>query len=667
MYMIPQSTVDRIISTANIVEIVSGYVSLKRSGANYKGLCPFHDDTTPSFYVSPARGICKCFSCGEGGNVVHFIMKKEQLTYYEALKFLAKKYGIEVEERELTDEEKQTQSERESMFAVNEWVSGHFHDTLLNTNEGKAIGLAYFRNRGFRDDIIEKFRLGYCLQKNDETAKSAIKAGFKEEFIVKTGVAFKREDGSLRDKYYGRVIFPWFGINGKITGFGGRVLDSRTKGVNQKYINSPESTIYHKANELYGLFQAKGSIAKVNNVIMVEGYTDVISMHQAGIENVVANSGTALSEQQIKLLRRYTNNITLIYDGDQAGIHAALRGTDMLLKGGMRVKILLLPDDDDPDSFAKKHNATELRQYIDDNQVDFITFKANLYREQSVKDPIRKADLIKDIVTSISVIPEEIDRSIYIHQCSELMNADEAVIQREVNRRRRDMREEYKRQEEIRKEKERQQETKQPDSSPDGLEEPANGNTESDQHDSKDNGNGVQHNKFEGIERLIMMIVVRYGNKLIETRTDNNNPNTIHLVEYVTEQLKVDNIAFHSPLYRTMLETASSAKDITKTLLNSPDVNISSETAELLSDRYEMSKNGNIPDESELCGEYIVHLMLDYKYAVINEMLNDILVKFTDPAITSDTKQATQLMQQQMVLSKIKRQIAKALGERIMG
>lgn len=665
--MIPQSTIDRIISAANIVDIVSGYVSLKRSGASYKGLCPFHDDTTPSFYVSPARGICKCFSCGEGGNVVHFIMKKEQLTYYEALKFLAKKYGIEVEERELTDEEKQSQSERESMFAINEWASTHFHDNLLNTTEGQTIGLTYFRSRGFRDDIIEKFRLGYCLQKNDLTSKTATKSGYKEEFLVKTGLAFKREDGSLRDKYYGRVIFPWFGINGKITGFGGRVLDARTKGVNQKYINSPESAIYHKANELYGLYQAKGSIAKLDKVVMVEGYTDVISMHQAGIENVVANSGTALSEQQIKLLRRYTNNITLIYDGDKAGIHAALRGTDMLLKGGMRVKILLLPNDEDPDSFARKHNATELIQYIEDNQVDFITFKANLYKEEASKDPIRKADLIKDIVTSISVIPEEIDRSIYIHQCSELMTADEAVIQREVNRRRRALWDERKRQEELDKEREKlnseEQQNKEGTTAGNAADNDSRtaDNTQS-ANASQDN---LTHNKFEGIERLIMMIIVRFGNKLINSNSETNESTSI--INYVVEQLRIDNITFHSPLYRTMLDIATNADDITKALLNSSDVNISKETADLLTDRYELSKNGNLPDEDTLCGDYITHLMLDYKYAVINEMLNDIMKQFTNPEITSDTARSTQLMQKQMVLTQIKRQLAKTLGERIMG
>ncbi|MBQ1970041.1 MAG: DNA primase, partial [Paludibacteraceae bacterium] len=297
--MIDQSTIDRIIDAANIVDVVSEYVTLRRAGASYKGLCPFHDDKTPSFYVSPAKGLCKCFSCGKGGNSVHFIMEQEQLTYYEALKFLAKKYGIEVKERELTDEQKQSQSERESMFAVNEWASNYFHQTMLNHQDGRAVGLAYFRSRGFRDDIIERFRLGFCLSQNDAMAKEAKKKGYKEEYLVKTGLCYRRDDGTLRDKYWGRVMFPWFSVSGKVTAFGGRVLDARTKGVSQKYINSPESEIFHKSNELYGIFQAKKAIVKEDRVYMVEGYTDVISMHQCGVENVVANSGTALNEAQI--------------------------------------------------------------------------------------------------------------------------------------------------------------------------------------------------------------------------------------------------------------------------------------------------------------------------------------------------------------------------------
>ncbi|MBP5377230.1 MAG: DNA primase, partial [Bacteroidaceae bacterium] len=354
--MLDQITIDRIIDAANIVDVVSEYVTLRRAGANYKGLCPFHDDKTPSFHVSPAKGICKCFACGEGGNAVHFIMKMEQLSYIEALRFLGKKYGIEIEEKEITPEQRQQLNEREAMFNINEWASQYYHKLLKENPDGIAIGMAYFRSRGFRDDIIEKFRLGFSLDSFDALSKSAAQAGYNTDYLLKTGLCFQKDNGQITDRYRNRVMFPWFNVSGKVVAFGGRVLDSRTKGVSQKYINSPETDIYSKGRELYGIYQAKKQIAKDDRVYMVEGYTDVISMHQCGIENVVANSGTALTEPQIRLLHRYTNNITLLYDGDEAGIHAALRGTDMLLAEGMNVKILLLPDGDDPDSFARKHN-----------------------------------------------------------------------------------------------------------------------------------------------------------------------------------------------------------------------------------------------------------------------------------------------------------------------
>ena len=349
--MIDRATVDRILEAANIVEVVGEFVSLRKAGVNYKGLCPFHDDTTPSFIVSPAKNICHCFACGKGGTPVGFIMEHEQMTYPEALRWLARKYNIEIRERELSAEEKQQESDRESMFIVNEWAKNYFHDILKNDRDGQAIGMQYFRSRGIRDDIIEKFQLGYAPQSRSALSTAAKKAGYQEEFLLKTGLCYRREnDGSLVDRYAGRVIFPWFTMSGKVVAFGGRLLDSRTKGVQQKYVNSPDSDIYHKEQQLYGLYQAKKQIAKDDCVYMVEGYTDVIAMHQCGIENVVANSGTALSSYQIKILRRFTQNIVLLYDGDEAGIHAALRGTDMLLAEGMNVKVLVLPDGDDPDS-----------------------------------------------------------------------------------------------------------------------------------------------------------------------------------------------------------------------------------------------------------------------------------------------------------------------------
>ncbi|MBR1621058.1 MAG: DNA primase, partial [Prevotella sp.] len=448
--MIDRQTIDKIMDAANIVDVVSDFVSLRKRGTSYKGLCPFHDDTTPSFSVSPAKGVYKCFACGKAGNVVNFIMEHEQMTYPDALRWLARKYNIEIEERELTDEERQQQGERESMLIVNEWAADYFHDVLINDVDGRAIGLQYFRQRGFRDDIIERFKLGFCLNRRDAMAQTALKKGYKTEFLVKTGLCYERDgrketdedaddvDGGksnkeIIDRFRGRVIFPWIGVGGKVIAFGGRLLDTRTKGVAQKYVNSPDSDIYHKDHELYGIFQAKRQIVKEDRVYMVEGYTDVISMHQCGIENVVANSGTALSVFQIKLLRRFTQNITLLYDGDEAGIHAAMRGTDMLLAEGMNVKVLLLPDNEDPDSFARKHRAEEFRKYIEENQTDFIEFKTRLMLK-GVSDPIKRSEAISSIVKSISVIKDPIIRATYIKDCSQRIGIAEQTLITQMNK-----------------------------------------------------------------------------------------------------------------------------------------------------------------------------------------------------------------------------------------
>ena len=425
--MIDRATIDKIMDATNIVDVVGEFVTLRKAGVNYKGLCPFHDDTTPSFMVSPSKQICKCFACGEGGTAINFLMKHEQITYPEALRWLAKKYNIEIQEKELTDEERKEQSDRESMFIVNEWAKNYFQDMLKNDPDGIAIGRQYFRSRGIRDDIIEKFSLGYALPKRDALALAAQKAGYQAEFLIKTGLCIAKDNKSkesgnqgepLADRYAGRVIFPWLNVSGKVVAFGGRLLDARTKGVQQKYVNSPDSEIYHKDHELYGLYQAKKAIAKEDRVYMVEGYTDVIAMHQCGIENVVANSGTALSVYQIKLLRRFTQNITLLYDGDEAGIHAAMRGVDMLLAEGMNVKVLLLPDGDDPDSFSRKHSATEFKEHIEKNATDFISFKTRLTVD-SVVDPVKRSEAISGIVKSISVIPDQILRSTYLSELSQ--------------------------------------------------------------------------------------------------------------------------------------------------------------------------------------------------------------------------------------------------------
>ncbi len=715
--MIDQSTIDRIMDAANIVDVVSEYVTLRRSGTSYKGLCPFHDDKTPSFYVSPSKGVCKCFSCGKGGNAVHFIMEQEQMSYYEALKFLAKKYGIEVEERQLTPAQRQSQSERESLFAVNEWASKYFHETMLNTADGRTIGLAYFRSRGFRDDIIDKFRLGFSLAQYDAMAKEALRKGYKDEFLLKTGLCYRRDDGSLRDKYWGRVIFPWFSVSGKIVAFGGRVLDSRTKGVNQKYINSPESEIFHKSNELYGIYQAKKSIVKEDRVYMVEGYTDVISMHQCGVENVVANSGTALNEAQIRLLHRFTSNITLLYDGDGAGIHAALRGTDMLLSEGMNVKILLLPDGDDPDSFARKHTADEYRKYIESNQTDFIIFKTNLLLGDAGRDPLKRAQLIKDIVRSISVIPEEIIRSTYIHECSEILGIDELMLVRETEKNR------IQEKERIWKEKERERNrlqnktsvlppthttpttlsentestsvpTKQENTTGDTTsfaseevpptnklpeeEENAQTSVSNEQISVPERANtelvSRQHReekRFMGLERMIMSLVVKYGEQTIDCEDENGTPVQITIADYVNSELQKDELKFRSPIYSSMLTDAvAGVKNpdfiASRYFLNNQNMDISTEAVELLSEPYQLSKGQTMPTEQELLSDYIVHLMLDYKFAVIEDELRIISEQLSDSAVYADHERCKDIMQKYIILSNIQRKLAKCLGDRIV-
>lgn len=429
------------------MDVVSEFVSLKRSGSNYKGLCPFHNDRTPSFYVSPARGTCHCFTCGEGADSVGFLMKHEQLTYPEALRWLAQRYNIEIEEKTLTDEQRKQQTEREGMFIANNWAADYFTDILHNDVDGRAVGMQYFRQRGFRDDIIKKFRLGFSPADRYAMPRKAKEKGYNLAFLEQTGLCYKDNKAELVDRFSGRAIFPWVNVSGNVVAFGGRVLDQRTKGVNQKYVNSPDSPIYHKDHELYGIYQAKKAIGKEDFVFMVEGYTDVISMHQCGIENVVANSGTALSVHQIHLLHRFTSNIVLLYDGDDAGIHAALRGTDMLLAEGMNVKVLLLPDGDDPDSFARKHTADDFRKYVEEHQTDFIEFKTKVML-QGVTDPIKRSEAINSIVKSVSMITDQIVRATYIKECSSRLGISEQILITTMNNFIRNYRDEQRKEEE---------------------------------------------------------------------------------------------------------------------------------------------------------------------------------------------------------------------------
>ena len=432
--MIDRDTVDRIYAAADIVEVVSDFVTLRKKGVNYQACCPFHSERTPSFVVSPSKGLFKCFGCGKGGNAVTFVMEHEKMTYVEALKYVAKKYGIEVQERELSPEEAKRNDDRESMMVVNSWAAEYFQKMLRETDEGMSVGMGYFRERGFTDATIRKFTLGYCPAKGDAMTMAALAAGYKEQFLVDTGLTIKRESGGYYDRFTGRVMFPVHSISGRVIAFGGRVLKQSER--TAKYLNSPESIVYNKSHSLYGIYYAKNAIVKENYCILVEGYTDVMRMHQTGVENVVASSGTSLTVDQIKLISRFTKNVTVIYDGDSAGIKASLRGIDMILREGLNVRVVLLPDGDDPDSFGRKHSAEEVKAYIAAHEEDFIRFKTHLLLSEAGDDPLRRAALITDIVQSISEIPDPIIRSVFIKDCAKEMDVDEQVLVSEVARKR---------------------------------------------------------------------------------------------------------------------------------------------------------------------------------------------------------------------------------------
>ena len=544
--MIDKPTIARIMDSIKIEEVVSEFVTLKKRGINYVGLCPFHNDSHPSFSVSPTRGICHCFTCGKGGNAINFLMELEQMTYPDALRWLAKKYNIEIQEREMTSEEKQRESERESMFIVNDWAAKYFQDILQNDVDGRAIGMQYFRSRGFRDDIIRKFQLGFALPQRTALYDEAVKKGYNPKYLVSTGLCFKvdkdeENNRSGQDKYLdrfsGRAIFPWLSVSGKVVAFGGRVLDTRTKGVSQKYVNSPDSEIYHKERELYGLYQAKKAIAKEDCVYMVEGYTDVISMHQCGIENVVANSGTALSIHQIRLLHRFTSNIVLLYDGDDAGVHAALRGTDMLLEEEMNVKVLFLPDGNDPDSFARNHTAADFRKYIEDHQVDFIQFKTDLML-RGVTDPVKRSQAINSIVESISKIKNQITRASYITDCAHRLGVNEAIIVNALNNFvRNGMSEQVKA--ERRAAGLRDPKATLPQQ---GMQQALQGTTPLD--------------KLLEVETLLVQVVIHHGDKTIVVQDVDGNNVELPVAQYISLDLAGDDFKFHNELYNQILQEA---------------------------------------------------------------------------------------------------------------
>lgn len=724
--MIDRSTIDRIMAAADIVDVVGEFVTLRRSGANYKGLCPFHDEKTPSFMVSPSKQLCKCFSCGNGGNVVKFVMQHEQMTYPEALKWLGRRYGIEVKEREQTAEQKAAATTREAMFVVNEWARDYFVEILHNNVDGLAIGMSYFRRRGLRDDIIRKFQLGYSLEQRDALAQKAHAKGFEEKYIEGTGLCYRTEDGRLLDRYHGRVIFPVHSVSGRIVAFGGRILNQEQKNV-AKYVNSPESEIYSKKRELYGLYLAKQAIVKQDRCYLVEGYLDVISMHQSGVENVVASSGTALTPEQVRLIHRFTNNVTVLYDGDAAGIHASLRGIDILLSEGLNIKVMLLPEGEDPDSYAQARTPEEFRKDLEEQEEDFIQFKANLLLKDAGKDPMKRASVITDLTRSISFIPSDIVRQVYIHDLAGRLNIDESAIVNEVAK-------------EIRKRKEesysrsntaspshssqasaqgQEQQSSTPISSA-GYDIPLEayeqmmappeallGSTSTKQATTPlpstttnsegtllgstiNLGESKAQRHLIACELQLVQLVIRYGQlPTIAPQTEVETPwsaaqkaQTTEATEdsplvapYILEELSIDEIRLQHDKHQQILEEAAQHTLENPDTFNSrnyfithPDQEINRLAAELADDRYPLSmeqQKAYVPEEKRLV-DIVPRVINDYKHAILGVQKEKVLLALRQPELQEQPDRMNELLKQLIEINELEKQFAKVLGDRVL-
>ncbi len=697
--MIDQSTINRILDTANIVDVVSEFVTLRKRGVNYVGLCPFHSDKSPSFYVSPAKNICKCFACGEGGTAVHFIMKHEQLNYFDALRWLAKKYNIEIQERELTDQEKQARNDRESMLIVNSWAQSYFISLLHNHQEGRSIGMRYFAERGLREDVIRKFQLGYSLEQRDALYKTAIQAGYQKSFLEKTGLIITYDNGNVNDRFRGRVIFPVHTLSGKVVAFGGRTLKKDDK--TAKYVNSPESEIYHKSNELYGIYFAKQAIVRQDRCFLVEGYMDVIGMHQVGVENVVASSGTALTQGQIRLIHRFTNNITVLYDGDAAGIKAALRGIDLLLEEGMNIKVVLLPAGEDPDSFARSHGASEFNAYIQEHETDFIRFKAHLLLDEAENDPIKRSELIGDILRSIAIIPDPISRSIYIRECSTMMEIDEQILLNEIN----------KLQQKKREAKSNYQTTQPANATPppvistmpypEMLNMPPISEEEAtaapmqemppmqEPYPMEEDLPPVQQaaapviaaqakparSPYEAYELALLHYVVRYGEQILFSFEEEDKTVTTYVARFIQEDLKSDNLTFYTPIFKQMLDEAAQQCGqpdfiAQRYFLAHPDANISRIAADLISDKYHLSKYHTkyrqLEDEKDKLDLLVPRDIYAFKEAYTIQQFKEIQNKIKELQKEGNLEGTLELMKELSRLNEIKAVLSKELGERIV-
>jgi len=566
--LIKPEDIQTIVETARIEEVVGDFVTLKRRGVNYIGLCPFHNEKTPSFVVSPAKGIFKCFGCGKAGNAVNFVMEHEHYSYPEALKYLAKKYSIEIEEEELTPEKQKEMDERDSMFVLNTFIGKYFRENLFENEEGKSVGLTYFKERGFLEATIKKFQLGYAINHRNDYSQHALDNGYKKEILLKTGLSIEK-DGKLIDRFRGRVIFPIHNLTGKIIGFGGRILGSDKSLA--KYLNSPQSEIYDKSKTLYGIYFAKSAIVKTDNCYLVEGYTDVISMHQSGIENVVASSGTSLTVDQIKLIKRFTPNITMLYDGDPAGIKASFRGTDLILEQGMNVKIVLFPEGEDPDSFVRSHRSSEVETYITDNAVDFISFKTKLLLKETQGDPAARAGLIKDIVQTISHIPDQIVRTVYIQECSAIMDIPEQTLMNELNKL---LRKRFR---------------KKTGATPQELPEQETVKTP---QQKEYNPLDVSYQ-----EREVIRLLLLYGDKFFEDIPNGEKqPVTFNVAQYVVDDISNDELGFENQVFGKIFEEYKRALENNELpkinyLVNHPDQELAKMVVELISFPYDLSEN----------------------------------------------------------------------------
>lgn len=669
--MIDQATIDRIISAANIVDVVSEFVTLRKRGVNYVGLCPFHADKSPSFYVSPAKNICKCFACGEGGTAVHFIMKHEQIGYLDALRYLAKKYGIEIQERELTEREKQFRDDRESMFIVNQWAQQYFTRNLFENLDGRLVGLRYFIERGLREETIRKFQLGYALDQRDALAKAAQLAGYQRKYLEKTGLVIADEDGKRTyDRFRGRVIFPVHSLSGKVVAFGGRILKKAEK--TAKYVNSPESEIYHKSDELYGLFQAKQTIVRKDHCFLVEGYMDVIGMHQAGIENVVASSGTALTRGQIRLIRRFTNNITILYDGDAAGIKAAIRGIDMFLEEEMNVKVVLLPDGEDPDSFARSRSASEFGEFIAGHETDFIRFKTQLLLKEVGDDPVKRADLISDMVRTIALIPNNISRAVYIRECAAMMAIDEQVLINEVNK--------------IRLGKVTAASPQTPSVTPvatgDGTKREEEGPEANVEAGSAGDSTAttkapVAPSPYRPFEIALLRYVVRYGERVLFDYFDEERQEqvTMRVAAYIRFDLERDDLTFYTPQFKQMLDEAADRCDepgfvAQRYFLAHPDPLISQAAASLISEKYQLSKYHSkyreLEQEEDKLDLLVPRDIYAFKEAYILHQIKELQSQIKTAQAAGDMEGVMTLMARIAKLNEIKSVLCKELGERIV-